>query len=109
MNNLVLHSRRLLSRSLSLVLLPLLTAGAITAAPLASATEVGEPAEVSMAKTIVDDYRSRRAECAAAAENARAMCYYRLKVGLWDYKEAKRILAEYSRESVLMAQTIPTH
>lgn len=105
MNTLLLHSRRFLLTPL----LSVLVATAAITAPPAGAASVDEPAEVSMAKTIVDDYRKRRAECAAADASARTMCYYRLKVGLWDYKEAKRILAEYSRESVLVAQTIPTH
>lgn len=66
-----------------------------------------DPATVTMAKTIIADYHARRAECASAPDNEKSMCYYRLKIGQWDYKEAKRILAEYNSEPVRIAGSQP--
>ncbi len=68
-------------------------AGAISA----SATEYTEEqqAQVNLALEIVNSYRQLRSSCADVEEHARQMCYYRLKVGLWDYKEARKTLSRF--------------
>lgn len=48
----------------------------------------------SMAESIIADYREQRSVCAQALDSERADCYYRLRIKLWDYQEARKILAD---------------
>ncbi len=50
--------------------------------------------ETQLAVQIVNEYRQLRSSCNDQKEHSRKMCYYRLRIGLWDYKEAKKTLAQ---------------
>lgn len=52
-----------------------------------------QDAESTLAIDIVNNYRQLRTSCNDQTGNARSMCYYRLRIGLWDYKEARKTLA----------------
>lgn len=60
-----------------------------------SAVSVTEQAEVKLALGIVHKYRDLRASCRSLPDDQKSMCFYRLKIGNWDYKEAKLILAKH--------------
>ncbi len=63
--------------------------------------------EIDLALMIVNDYRQLRSSCIDSEESARQMCYYRLKVGQWDYHEARTTLTRAgirSRAQELVAQ-----
>lgn len=48
--------------------------------------------ETELALQIVNDYRQLRTSCNDQQGDARKMCYYRLRIGTWDYKEARKTL-----------------
>ena len=50
--------------------------------------------ETQLAVQIVNDYRQLRMSCNDQKDQARRMCYYRLRIGMWDYKEARKTLDE---------------
>ncbi len=52
------------------------------------ATAESVDAEAALAVEIVNRYRQLRSSCADQQNEARAMCYYRLRIGIWDYKQA---------------------
>ncbi|GAB3107152.1 hypothetical protein G8770_07090 [Aestuariicella hydrocarbonica] len=49
-------------------------------------------AETSLAIEIVNHYRELRSSCNDQKGDSRKMCYYRLRIGLWDYKQARETL-----------------
>lgn len=49
-------------------------------------------AEAALAIEIVNHYRELRSSCNDQQGDSRKMCYYRLRVGLWDYKQARETL-----------------
>ncbi|MYM62238.1 hypothetical protein [Pseudomaricurvus sp. HS19] len=51
--------------------------------------------EVELALTIVNDYRTLRNSCSDLDGQARMDCFYRLRIGLWDYKAAREILTAH--------------
>jgi len=73
----------------------LLATTSLQAGMLVPATSVDGSAEVKLALGIVHKYRELRADCRALPDEQKAMCFYRLKIGSWDYKEAKLILAKH--------------
>lgn len=56
-----------------------------------SATGVDAGTKLSI--DIVNQFRQLRTSCNDQKGEARKMCYYRLRIGLWDYKEARVYLA----------------
>jgi len=73
----------------------LLAVAAVQAGVQMPATSAEGRAEVKLALGIVHKYRELRADCRALPDEQKAMCFYRLKIGNWDYKEAKLILAKH--------------
>ncbi|MAZ87883.1 MAG: hypothetical protein CL693_09570 [Cellvibrionaceae bacterium] len=75
--------------------------GAISLCPLTTALAASDASnlesdfETQLALQIVNDYRQLRSSCNDQKDQERKMCYYRLRIGLWDYKEAKKTL-EYN-------------
>ena len=59
----------------------------------ASASANESDFETELALQIVNDYRQLRTSCNDQQGDARKMCYYRLRIGTWDYKEARKTLA----------------
>jgi len=79
-------------------LMPLLLA--VMVSPVAAlanspSTSVADSAEVKLALGIVHKYRELRADCRSLPDEQKSMCFYRLKIGNWDYREAKLILAKH--------------
>ncbi len=67
---------------------------AATIASLSSThTSAQQDADTLLAVEIVNQYRQLRTSCNDQTGDARKMCYYRLRIGLWDYKEARKQLA----------------
>ncbi len=54
----------------------------------------GASAEVALAVNIVNRYRQLRSSCVDQQDEARAMCYYRLRIGIWDYQQALATLRD---------------
>jgi len=50
--------------------------------------------DTQLAVQVVNDYRQLRMSCNDQKDQARRMCYYRLRIGIWDYKEARKILGD---------------
>ncbi len=85
-------------RNTPALLLVLLTAFATVNAGAADNNNDSRKAvapEVEMALTIVNDYRTLRNSCSDLEGQARMDCFYRLRIGLWDYKAAREILAAH--------------
>lgn len=61
----------------------------------APAVSAHDQAEVKLALGIVHKYRDLRASCRSLPDDQKGMCFYRLKIGNWDYREAKLILAKH--------------
>ena len=99
-----------MTRAFPVQLLSLL---AILASTTAVADSPGQtPAEidpdVQMALTIVNDYRTLRSSCTDLDGQSRMDCFYRLRIGLWDYKAAREILAAHGvrvESSEMVAQS----
>ncbi len=78
----------------------LFTIGALSLCSLTTALAASDASdskpdfETQLALQIVNDYRQLRSSCNDQKEHERKMCYYRLRIGLWDYKEAKKTLAD---------------
>lgn len=64
----------------------------IAAAPSEQALAEQDPTTM-LSVEIVNQYRQLRTSCNDQKGDARKMCYYRLRIGLWDYKEARKYLA----------------
>lgn len=47
---------------------------------------------VVLSQQIVRDYRELRTSCSEKEGEAMKMCYFRLRIGLWDYKQARDTL-----------------
>ena len=84
-------TNRLSSIALSIIALSLSLPLPNTASASASANE--SDFETELALQIVNDYRQLRTSCNDQQGDARKMCYYRLRIGTWDYKEARKTLA----------------
>lgn len=64
------------------------------ASSLSCAQSVAEvDAGTALSIDIVNQFRQLRTSCNDQKDDARKMCYYRLRIGLWDYKEARAYLA----------------
>ncbi|WP_439135143.1 hypothetical protein [Pseudomaricurvus sp.] len=59
---------------------------------------------IQLSTQIVRDYRELRTSCSEKEGESRKMCYYRLRIGLWDYKQARETL---SKEGIHRTSELP--
>jgi hypothetical protein len=90
-------------RALALALL-------LTTCPATSLAAQTKPsqAEIELAISIVNEYRKLRSSCNDIPVEQRKMCYYRLRIGLWDYRQARETLKKNNIKSS-SAQQLANH
>jgi hypothetical protein len=55
-----------------------------------------EEALIKMSESIVADYREIRAQCAAEEDyDMKRVCFYKLRIKAWDYKQAREYLVQH--------------
>ena len=55
-----------------------------------------ENALIEMSETIVADYKAMRADCAAEENyDMKRVCFYKLRIKAWDYKQAREYLVQH--------------
>lgn len=53
---------------------------------------------LAMSADIVDEYKALRAECAVQEDNdTKRICFYRLRIKAWDYKQARHYLSLHEK------------
>lgn len=71
--------------------LSILLTGLLTAVQAHADEDISDEL-VDLSVQIVRDYRELRLSCSDKEDEAMRMCYYRLRIGLWDYKQARETL-----------------